>query len=204
MNANLIKNTYFEDKANLFKVLGSPVKLKLLQYISFAPRTVEDCANKFSQSIQNISLHLIALKRASILDVRQVKNYRYYYLVDSSLGNLIHDALEFNPKTILPEELISEFTLKELTKRVKAGKLALIDLRDAEESSYLPVAGAITYSGPLSQLPKFLERFPAKSEFVFICKGKMCERLAEAVLLCESKKIKVKAGIFSAKELGAA
>lgn len=195
------KNEYFEDMSRIFKLLGSPIKLRLLNYISFCPRTVEDCAKKFNQSIQNISLHLISLAKADILEVEQIKNFRYYSLSSHPVVQVVSKALLADPRTLLSEEKLWNKSHSELMKGIESKKIILIDLRDLDEASYIPLEGAVHFEAKISHLLEFLETLPKKELFVFLCKGRMCERLAEAVEVASKADFNVKGLPLSAMEL---
>lgn len=162
------KNEYFEDMSRIFKLLGSPIKLRLLNYISFCPRTVEDCAKKFNQSIQNISLHLIALAKADILEVEQIKNFRYYSLSSHPVVQVVSKALLADPRTLLSEEKLWNKSHSELMKGIESKKIILIDLRDLDETSYIPLKGAVHFESKISHLVEFLDTLPKKELFVFL------------------------------------
>lgn len=201
MSYKKIKNEFFEESARTFKLLGSPIKLKLLNYISFCPRTVEDCAKKFDQSVQNISLHLIALAKAGILEVEQIKNYRYYSLTSNRIVQVVSKALLSDPRTLLPEDLLWTGSQADLIKNIKSNKVMLIDLRDRDESSYLPVVKSSHFEDELSRLEDYLKTLPKDKSMVFFCKGRMCERLAEAVETATSAHFRVKGLALSSNEL---
>ncbi len=57
----LIKNRQdeiFLGISNLLSGISSPVRLKLLHFLSQAPLTVEVLSNKIDQSVANTSMHL--------------------------------------------------------------------------------------------------------------------------------------------------
>lgn len=187
--------------SRIFKLLGSPIKLRLFNYISFCPRTVEDCAKKFNQSVQNISLHLIALAKADILEVEQIKNFRYYSLTPHPVVQIVSKALLADNRTLLPKEKLWNKSIPELVKGIENKKIILIDLRDLDETSYIPVEGAVHFEGKIPQLVEFLKALPKKEVFVFFCKGRMCERLAESVEAADKADFNVKGLPLSAMEL---
>lgn len=201
MSINKKKNDFFEEMARTFKLLGSPIKLKLLNYISFCPRTVEDCAKKFDQSVQNISLHLIALAKANILEVEQIKNYRYYSLSSNRIVQVVNKALLADPQTLLSEDKLWTNSNADLIKGIKDNKIVLIDLRDGDEASYLPVGKSLHFEDKLTQLANYLKTLPKDKPLVFFCKGRMCERLAEGVEIASSAHSNVKGLALSANEL---
>src|SRR5690606_21498904 len=198
---NQQRELFFEESAKLFKLLSSPIRLKLINFISFCPRTVEDCANKFGQSVQNISLHLISLSKGGVLEVSQVKNYRYYSLAENKLVQVVTRALAADNRALLPDELLWNQPQKDLLQALKRKKLMVIDLRDDDEVSYIPLENTIRFTCKLSELPAFLKKFRHDQDLVFICKGRMCERLAAAVEAATSLNYKAKGLPLSASEL---
>lgn len=170
---------FFENYAKMFKVLSSPIRLKLFNFISFSPRTVEDCAKKFNQSVQNISLHLMTLKNAGVLEVDQVKNFRFYSLASSDLTKQISQMLSITAERLTPIEWETTSDFKQIAFATKKGKVALLDLRDFNERSYLPVPNSLHFEGNLNNIENYLnENSLSDKEVIIFCKGKMCERLA--------------------------
>ena len=197
------KEKSFELKAQFFKLLSSPIKLKLLQFISFAPRTVEECALKFDQSIQNISLHLLSLHKANILEVLKVKNFRFYSLSEGQYFELIDQALGLDRQSLLPAELLYDKSAKDLAQEIRSKRMLLVDLRSPEETFHLPLNNSISFTEQLKNLPSFLSSLPKGKMILLLCKGKLCERLAEAVLMNKMSDLNIKGLAFSAKEVKA-
>lgn len=179
MNIEQTREMFFEDHAKMFKVLSSPVRLKLFNFISFSPRTVEDCAQKFNQSIQNISLHLMNLKNAGILEVEQIKNFRFYSLRESDLTKQISQILLTAPQRLTPREWEVHPDFKQIAFATQKGKVTLLDLRDFSERSFLPVPHSLHFDGNLKNIDQFIdEKSLNDKEIIIFCKGAMCERLA--------------------------
>lgn len=198
-----IKNReqYYEDMGQVFKVLSSPVRLKLLNFISYAPRTVEDCAKKFNQSVQNISLHLITLTKANLLQVEQIKNFRFYSLSDSHQMGLVARIIASDERSLLSEEDISHENMVELKKKINEGEAVLIDLRSDEEVGYLPIEGTENFTDKMTKFRDYLLTLPQDKDFYFFCKGKLCERLFKAVEIGKVETLRVKGLTFSAQQL---
>lgn len=181
MNIKQKKESFYEESARLFKLLSSPLRLKLINYISFAPRTVDDCSRKFDQSVQNISLHLIALSKAGVLEVEKIKNFRYYSLSENKIVQLVSQVLDADSRSLLDSQFVWEGESSDLLNIMKKKKALVVDLRDDEERSYIPFRDSIHYNGKLSDLEDFLKSIKEKKPLMFICKGRWCERLAQAV-----------------------
>ncbi len=189
---NSLRDQYFTEKAQLFKYLSSPVKLKLLQFISFAPRTVEECAKKIEQSVQNTSLHLISLEKAGILDKWKVKNYHYYSLENEELAKLINQALELGGQSLIEDEYIYKKDMESIAQEIRDKKIILIDLRSFEERSHLSLSASIIFQDKIENLLTFIETLPSSRKHILLCKGKLCERLYSAIkVIGNSSKVKV-------------
>lgn len=179
MNIDQNRELFFENFAKVFKVLSSPIRIKLFNFISFAPRSVEDCALKFNQSNQNISLHLISMLKAGILQVEQVKNFRFYSLAESPLPQQINQMLLTSQERLVGRDLEASHDFNKMVKAAQVGRVALIDLRDHSERSYLPVPHSFHYEGTIKDISNYLKKESLSDrELVLFCKGRMCERLA--------------------------
>lgn len=71
--------------AGRFKVLGEPMRLKILQAVCKAPRTVTDIVAATGSTQANVSKHLALLAAAGILQ-RQKDGQRVYYGVKDRLA----------------------------------------------------------------------------------------------------------------------
>lgn len=67
-----------ERVANQFKLLGEPMRLKILQALCGAPRTVNEIVAAVGASQSNVSKHLSLLATAGIL-IRKRDRQRVYY-----------------------------------------------------------------------------------------------------------------------------
>ena len=197
-----MKEQYYLQKGHLFKSLSSPVRLQLFNYISFCPRTVEDCAIKTNQSIQNTSLHLANLFKAGILEVEKIKNFRFYSIANSEMASQTRKLLRSLNETLLPQDLVFNEPLIELVSILNKKETSLIDLRSPEEKAFIPLGAEFSFEGNLSHLPHFLkDNFAKQSSLVLICRGAMCERLTEAVLTAKKTLYKVRGVTFDAENL---
>lgn len=195
------RERYFIEGSELFKILSSPIRLKLINYISHCPRSVESCAVKFEQSIQNISLHLLAMAKAGILAVEKHKNYRIYSLAQPLILELLSCHIISEPRQLLKSQHIWSSGELELAKLVKAKKVALVDLREAEESEHIPVHKSYTYRDNESNLNRFLKTLPDQLPAVFFCRGAWCERMATVVNKANRLRVDSKGAGFNILQL---
>ncbi len=166
----------FNEMAQLFKILSSPNRLKLLNFISFCPRKVEECVTNMEMSYQNTSLHLIALANAGLLDCEKIKNSRYYFLKNPEILDLIYENKFSSQYCSLPSSFMWEDSISRLSHLVQNEEVYLVDLRTIEESSFIPVP--FVFNFPDKQFEKFASE---KKKAVVFCRGPWCLRMAEGV-----------------------
>ena len=68
--------------ARRFRVLGDPMRIKLLDRLRFGEATVQELTEASGSSQQNVSKHLGMLTEAGILGRRKDGNRVYYWIVD--------------------------------------------------------------------------------------------------------------------------
>ncbi len=78
--------------ARRFKLLGEPMRVKLLDRLRSSEATVQDLAAAVGTTQQNVSKHLGALAAAGILGRRKQGNFVYYSVVDGSIWQLCDDV----------------------------------------------------------------------------------------------------------------
>ena len=78
--------------ARRFKLLGEPMRVKLLDRLRNGEESVQALASSVGTTQQNVSKHLGALAEAGILARRKQGNYVYYGVVDDSIWQLCNDV----------------------------------------------------------------------------------------------------------------
>ena len=82
--------------ATHFRLLGEPMRLKILQAVCAEPRTVNDIVAAVGATQANVSKHLALLAAAGILTRKKDGQCVYYGLKDAltlKLGALVHEQL---------------------------------------------------------------------------------------------------------------
>ena len=74
--------------AATFRVLGEPVRLRLLQMLQEGERSVTSLAEEIGTTQPNVSKHLKTLQEAGLVTRQQVKNSVFYRLSDESVFEL--------------------------------------------------------------------------------------------------------------------
>jgi rhodanese-related sulfurtransferase/biotin operon repressor len=192
----IFKSELYREFARIGHALAHPKRLELLDLLAQRESSVEDLANALGLSIANASQHLQILKGAKLVEVRRAGTYAFYRLGDENVYRLVASLRTLAHQRLSEVEVIlerylgerafrEELTGAELLRRVKAGKVTLIDVRpEAEfEAGHLPGAKSV----PLEQLEQRLKTLPKNREVVAYCRGRYCVFADEAVTLLKAK-----------------
>ncbi len=71
--------------ARRFRVLGEPMRIRILDRLREGEATVGELSDALSASQQNVSKHLAVLADASMLGRRKERNHVYYRIVDEGV-----------------------------------------------------------------------------------------------------------------------
>jgi ArsR family transcriptional regulator len=93
-------------KAQLFRTLGHPVRIRILELLSDGERTVGDLQAALSLDSSGTSQHLTALRRQGVLESRRAGTSVYYRIRDPRVSQLMAVA-----KQILTSSLTDSQTL---------------------------------------------------------------------------------------------
>jgi rhodanese-related sulfurtransferase len=182
------KDALFEAIAVMGKAFSSPRRLELLDLLAQGPRTVDELARTSGQSTANASQHLQALHAAGLVKrEREGTSVRYALaseealslwlsLRDASLTQLAQ--VERAARAYLGED-VEAIGREELTARMRAGDVVLIDVRPREEYESGHIEGA--QSVPLADLEERVADLPTDREVVAYCRGPFCAYAHEAV-----------------------
>jgi DNA-binding transcriptional ArsR family regulator len=75
-----------------FRVLGEPMRIKLLDRLRQAEASVQELAAVTGSTQQNVSKHLGVLHRAGIVGRRKQGNFAYYSIADAGVFTLCADV----------------------------------------------------------------------------------------------------------------
>lgn len=78
--------------ARRFRVLGEPMRIRLIDQLRDGEATVGELSDALSASQQNVSKHLAVLTDAGVLGRRKERNYVYYRIVDEGVFALCEDV----------------------------------------------------------------------------------------------------------------
>ena len=78
--------------ARRFRVLGEPMRIRLLDHLRGGEATVGELSRALEASQQNISKHLAVLTDAGVLGRRKEGNHVYYRIADEGVFTLCEDV----------------------------------------------------------------------------------------------------------------
>lgn len=177
---------HYDELARLGKVLGSPVRLRLLDLLRQGARTVDTLAGEAGISVANASQHLQQMRASRVVRAERQGQFVRYRVADTRVSRAF-GALRDLAENLLPEMTrlrralgsLGDGEREKLLTRIGRGDVTLVDVRPVEEylAGHLP--GAL--SMPLSELRRRLDEIPRHREVVAYCRGPYCTLAATAV-----------------------
>jgi ArsR family transcriptional regulator len=89
----------FREKAELLRVLGHPVRLRILQELLKGTKCVSDIQDLLSVPQSNISQHLLLLRRYQVIDYTEDGALRCYFI---TRPELVRELFRFLKKDYAP------------------------------------------------------------------------------------------------------
>lgn len=192
MKKREFKDAAYEQLARIGKAVASPKRIELLDLISQGEHSVESLANETGISIANASQHLQVLRAAQLVETRRDGQHIYYRATDPDIGGFVRSLRLLASKQLAElDKLVFQFNsdqgelesidIQTLARRLRAGKVLLLDARP--ESEYLAghLPGAINV--PPEALARGIKALPKSKQVVAYCRGPYCVYAAEAVRL---------------------
>ncbi len=81
------------DAVEVFRALGSPVRLRLVHALTHRELSVGDLARAMDLSLSSTSHQLALLRRLKLVSSRDVGRVTFYRAIDDCVGRLVHDCL---------------------------------------------------------------------------------------------------------------
>jgi rhodanese-related sulfurtransferase/DNA-binding transcriptional ArsR family regulator len=192
MDKREFKNKVYNELAKVTKALGNPRRLEIIELLAQGDYSVEQISLQTDLSIANASQHLQVLKTAQLVDITRNGNFIYYRLADSNVFKAWKALRELGVERIASiEKLVKDFrqlksktdsvSIDELLKKLKAGKITILDVRPQNEFNSGHIAQAISI--PIDQLRNRLKELPKRNEIIAYCRGPFCVYADEAVAL---------------------
>jgi rhodanese-related sulfurtransferase len=185
------KADLFDQLARVGKALGNGKRLELLDLLAQGERSVESLARVAGLGLTTASAHLQALRHAGLVATRRDGARIHYRLAGPDVAD-VYARLRALAGARLPDVAAARdaylgpadteaVTREELTRRIRAGAVTVLDVRPAAEYAAGHIPGAI--SVPLEDLPSRLAGLPADVEIVAYCRGAYCVLAHDAVRL---------------------
>ncbi|SBS70755.1 helix-turn-helix transcriptional regulator [uncultured Microbacterium sp.] len=94
----------YEVKANLFKGLAHPFRIRILELLSTAPeRSVAELQTETGLEASHLSQHLAVLRRHRLVDAERRGSHVFYRLGDPAVGRLLAVARELLVEVLAAE-----------------------------------------------------------------------------------------------------
>ncbi len=174
--------------------LGNDSRLILMLLIADGEKSVDRLAELSGVPVASTSQHLQILKKAGMVVTRREGKRVFYRLPNGPIRELIGALERFAVFRGLGSGLpdggaVARVTPRQLDKRIRGGKVVLIDVRSREEFRKEHIAGAINV--PFEELKKHSGRLPKNRELVVYCRGPFCVLSVRAAELLRAKGLPV-------------
>jgi len=184
------KNALYDGFAAVAKALGSGRRAEIVDVLAQGERSVEEIATEIGQSMANTSQHLRQLSQAGLLVSRRQGARVIYGVAGPGVVRLWTAIRDLAAEQVAEVERLataylgdrsdlSVITRDQLSRRLRAGDVVVVDVRPGVEFAAGHIPGAI--SAPLPELARVAKRLPADREVVAYCRGPFCVYADEAV-----------------------
>ncbi|GAC1344058.1 MAG: metalloregulator ArsR/SmtB family transcription factor [Ktedonobacteraceae bacterium] len=196
MDHREFKDHLYAQFARLGKAFASPQRLELLDMLAQGERTVEELAQATARPVANTSQHLRVLYQARLVEIRKEGLYAYYRLADPAVFAVGQALRALGERQLAEIDRLVEMYLRhpehlapisstELSQRMAAGDVVVLDVRPAIEYRQGHITGAV--SMPLDELEARLADLPPTREIVAYCRGPYCLFADDAVTLLSAR-----------------
>ncbi|KRE71089.1 ArsR/SmtB family transcription factor [Arthrobacter sp. Soil762] len=184
------KDKLFDAFASVAKVLGSGRRAEIVDVLAQGERPVDEIAEEIGQSIANTSQHLQQLLRVGLVRTRREGTRIHYRLSGTAVTRLWAAVREVASEHVAELDELAEaylgdraaldsLTRTELTNRMAAGDVVVLDVRPEHEFRSGHIPGAV--SVPVRELAGRMRDLPHGRIIVAYCRGQYCVFADEAV-----------------------
>ena len=195
------KDALFDAFGDGAKALGNGRRAELIDVLCQGERHVDELAGEIGQSVANTSFHLRALATAGLVTTRRDGTRIFYRLTSERVADLWaalrdvtaahHDHLDELATAYLGDrDRLEQIGRDELTERLDAGDVIVVDVRPAAEYEAGHISGAISI--PIDQLAANIKHLPADVDIVAYCRGPYCVFADDAVRLLRRRRRRAK------------
>jgi ArsR family transcriptional regulator len=126
-----------ETRAALFKALGHPVRLLILNLVKMRPRHTEELATILLLKPATVSFHLSQLTRAGLLETKKDQYYQMYSLTGSVLRKPLSDMIFVAQPELAAEVEEDAYREKVLATFIRRGRLTHIPAQHKKQQIIL-------------------------------------------------------------------
>ncbi len=193
------KDATYAQFARIGKAVSHPKRLEILDVLCQGPRTVEVLAREAGLGIASASQHLKVLREARLLEAEKKGLYVTYRLAGESVCAFFRAMRSLAESRLAEVEQITRRLLagrdgmepveaRDLLRRVREGRVTVLDVRPADEFRAGHIAGAL--SVPLRELKARIRELPKRKEIVAYCRGPYCVLAIQAVEALREARLK--------------
>ncbi len=178
----------FSTVANYLSGISSPVRIKLIHFLSQGPLTVETLAQKINQSVANTSMHLRKMLGYKIVTVTTQGKNRLYSLHPAAYSfweacqdftQALDPSLKLEVDEVYEEMAWAE-NIKTTIKLAKNQEVVLLDARPEDEVTE-PLGKLNVLHIPSTEISKNLSQIPKNKPVLVFCRGRFCALSASVV-----------------------
>jgi rhodanese-related sulfurtransferase len=186
------KAVLYAQFARVGKALSNPVRLQLLELLAQGERSVDELAAAAGMRVGNTSAQLKVLVSAGLLIGRRSGSWVFYRIADDEVGAFVERMKDLARARLAAADdaahaylgdvaALEPVGIDELSRRVDAGEVVVLDVRPPAEYAAGHIPGALNI--PLDRLADRLADLPADAEVVAYCRGRYCVMAPEAARL---------------------
>lgn len=178
----------FVSLATLLGAMASPVRIRLIHFLSQAPLTVEVLASKVDESIANTSMHLRKMLNEGLVSVETLGQKRLYSLSPvviefwehyQDFAQKLHPNLKLEAQDVYGD-INWMFSQEETKKLFRSGEVILLDVRPNDEVIGEDESSLVLHI-PQADLKSSLKKLSKKKKILVFCRGRLCALSAFSV-----------------------
>lgn len=178
----------FSQMASILSAMASPVRIKLIHFLSQAPLTVEVLSTKINQSVANTSMHLRKMLSENLVSVETLGQKRLYSLAPTLIEfwEQFQDyAQALHPSLVLQvEDVYGDInwtkSIEETKLLLKNKQIVFLDVRPDDEITDSSDSEKILHISQ-NELQSKLKLLPKRKPILVFCRGRMCALSAFSV-----------------------
>ena len=138
------KDSLHAQFARIGHAVSSPRRLEMLDLLSQGEKTVEQLSEQTATPVKNTSAHLRVLRHARLVETRREGTNVWYRIADHSVAAFLlalqslgreryAEVREIAESYLERRDTLEPIPTKELSRRLAAGDVTLIDVRPADD-----------------------------------------------------------------------